>query len=179
MGEVITIAEMKTLIKEEKVKPSDLFSMEALTEDPSVKGFVDASCKEAVAGEYTHRKRIDTKFDADKSDWEKEKEKKDKIIKDLKTKDAKRDAVDLFTSKIKERKLDEKQTKFIESKQADFVPEDPEKLGAEVDKFMDSKIEEFKKTAEIFGHKVETEEEKKEGGGPGKEEEGDVSFIPD
>jgi len=179
MGEVITIAEIKTLIKEEKVKPSDLFSMEALTEDPSVKGFVDASCKEAVGGEYKHRKRIDTKFDAEKEDWEKEKEEKEKEIKKLKSDGAKRDAVDLFAKKTKERKLDEKQTKFIESKQADFVPEDPEKLDKEVDQFMDSKIEEFKKTAEIFGHKVETEEEKKGGGGPGKEEEGDASFIPD
>jgi len=181
MGEVITIAEIKTLIKEEKVKPSDLFSMEALTEDPSVKGFVDASCKEAVAGEYTHRKRIDTKFDSEKEDWEKEKEDKEKEIKKLKSDGAKRDAVDLFEKKIKERKFDEKQTKFIESKQADFVPEDPEKLDKEVDTFMDSKIEEYNKVAGIFGVKTETETEieKKGGGGPGSEEEGDASFIPD
>lgn len=179
MSEVITIAEMKTLIKEEKVKPSDLFGIEVLTDDPSVKSFVAASCKDAVAGEYTHRKRLDTKFDSDKADWEKDKDAKEKEIKDLKAAGAKRDAVDLFTTKIKERKLDEKEIKFIESKQTDFTPEDPEKLDKEVDTFMDSKIEEFKKTAEIFGHKVETEEEKKGGGGPGKEEEGDASHIPD
>ncbi len=137
--EVITVAEMKNLIKEEKIKPSDLFDNDSLTGDPFVKGFVKDAEKAASSGEYAHRKRTDTKFDSDRDDWEKEKKDKDEKIKKLEIKDAKREAVDLFTTKIKERKLDKQQSKFVESKQKDFVPEDTENLNKEVDKFLDNK----------------------------------------
>lgn len=181
-GETITVAEMKTLIKEEKIKPSDLFDNDSLTDDPFVKGFVKDAEKAASSGEYAHRKRTDTKFDDEREDWEKEKKKKDEQIKNLEIKDAKREAVDLFTTKIKERKLDKQQTKFVETKQKDFVPEDIEKLDKEVDKFMDSAVEEFKETAKIFGVKIDKSEEKEEttGSPPGNEEEQEEnSLIPD
>ena len=181
-GETITIAEIKTLIKEEKVKPSDLFDNDSLTEDPFVKGFVKDAEKAASSGEYAHRKRTDTKFDSDREDWEKKDKVKDEEIKKLKVKDAKRDAVDLFAKKIKERKLDKQQSQFIEKKQVDFVPDDLEKLDKEVDTFMDDRVEEFKETAKIFGVKAEkTKEEKEETGSPpGEEEEQEEdSLIPD
>jgi len=176
----ITISDVKDFIKAEKVKPSDLFGLDALTDDPSVKGFVDAERKEASSGEYAHRKRTDTKFDEERENWEKEKKKKDDEIKNLKTEGAKIKAADLFSTKAKERKLDDRQKKFVVAKQKDFMPEDLDNLDKEVDKFMDSKLEEYKKTAEIFGHKTEVKEEIKGGGEPGsEEEEGDASHIPD
>lgn len=183
--EVITIAEMKNLIKEEKIKPSDLFDNDSLTTDPFVKGFVKDAEKAASSGEYAHRKRTDTKFDSERDDWEKKDKKKDDEIKKLKVKDAKRDAVDLFATKIKERKLDKQQSQFVEGKQKDFTPDDIENLDKEVDKFMDGAVEEFKETAKIFGVKTkevkEGEEKEETTGSPAGNEEEDEkdSLIPD
>lgn len=182
--ETITVGEMKSLIKEEGIKPSDLFDNDALTTDPFVKGFVRDAEKAASSGEYAHRKRTDSKFDTERDDWEKEKEKKDEEIKKLKIKDAKRDAVDLFATKIKERKLDKQQSKFVESKQKDFTPEDLENVPKEVDKFLDDRVEEFNETAKIFGVKTEKgkegEEKEETGSPPGNEEEQEEnSLIPD
>lgn len=178
----ITISDVKDFIKAEKTKPSDLFGLGALTDDPSVKGYVDEERKMASSGEYAHRKRTDDKFDEEREKWETEKKGKDEEIKKLKTEGAKIKAVDLFNTKAKERNLDKKQIKFIEVKRDGFEPEDVENLDKEVDKFMDGKLEEYKKTADIFGVKTgETKEEKKPGSEPGseEEEEGDASHIPD
>lgn len=180
MPETITIDEIKKLIKEEKVKPSRLFGMDILAEDPVVKGIVKEEVSNAVTAEYTHRKRVGDRFDDDKEDWEKEKKKIEDENKKLKIETAKIKAVDLFNTKMKERNLDKKQSKFIEAKRSGFEPEDAENLDKEVDKFMDGTLDEFKKTAEIFGHKTETETEKKGGAEAGsEEEEGDASHIPD
>lgn len=183
MPEKITLGEMKDLIKEEKILPSDLFGVESLTGDPLVRGFVDSSLKEMrgkLSGEYDGRKRVE-------ADTEKVKTALEEKDAELKKKDleiAKIKAEGLFVSKAKERKLDKLQNQFIESKRGDFDPKDPESLDKEVDKFMDSTLEEYKKTAELFGHKTkpaEGEEEKKPGSEPGseEEEEGDASHIPD
>ena len=184
-GETITKSEIKDVIKEGGLKPSDLFSNDDLTDDPFVKGFVKDAEKAASSGEYAHRKRTDTKFDTEREDWEKKDKEKDDEIKKLKVKDAKRDAVDLFATKIKERKLDKQQSQFVEKKQKDFTPDDIENLDKEVDKFMDGAVEEFKETAKIFGVKTEKtkegEEEKEITGSPpgSEEEEEENPFIPD
>ena len=182
--EVITIAEMKNLIKEEKIQPSDLFDNDSLTNDVFVKGYVKVMVKEGTTGEYVRGRKKEEGFDKKSEDWEKEKEEKDDKIKKLEIKGAKRDAVDLFAAKIKERKLDKRQSQFVEKKQKDFEPEDIENLDKEVDKFMDSAVEEFKETAEIFGVKTEKskEEEKEEttGSPAGNEEEEEAnSLIPE
>lgn len=188
MGETITLGEMKDVIKEGNLSPSDLFGVEALTADPLVKGFVDSSLKELkgkLKGEFEARKRVEGEHETTETETDKEKKALVEENKKLKIETAKIMSKDLFSTKSKERKLDDKQNQFIESKQADFVPEDPEQLDKEVDKFMDEKIEEYKKTAEIFGVKVEVPEgeEKKEtpGSPPGNETEaeGDASHIPD
>ncbi len=186
MPDTITVDEMKTLIKEEKIKPSRLFGMDDLAEDPVVKGIA----KEAIQVELIHRKRLSSRFEEvdgdrekEKKDWEKEKKGKDDEIKQLKIKDAKRDSVDLFTTKIKERKLDKQQAAFIEKERDKFEPDDIEKLDKEVDTFMDHAVEEYKKTAKIFGVKTEKSKEGEEdetGSPPGDEgEQEENSLIPD
>ena len=182
MPETITIDEIKKLIGEEGISPSEIFGRDALIDDPIVKGYVTEERKMASSGEYAHRKRTDEKFDKDKKEWDDEKKEKDDEIKKLKTKDAKRDAVDLFDKKIKERKLDDKQSKYIKAKQDDFLPEDLEAIDKEVDKFMDDKLEKYKEDAKIFGH--ETDEPKKNepkgGGEPGEDGSSeDDDLIPD
>ena len=182
MPETITIGEIKKLIEQEGISPSDIFGRDSLIDDPIVKGYVDEERKMASSGEYAHRKRTDAKFDEEKKDWEKDKTEKDEEIKKLKVEGAKRDATELFSSKIKERKLDKPQSEFLKSKQGDFSPEDLEALDKEVDKFMDAKLEEFKETAKIFGHKTEEPKggEPKGGGEPGEGGSGeDNELIPD
>lgn len=183
MPEKITRDEIKALIKEEKVLPSDWFGVEALTGDPLVRGFVDSSLKELrgkLSGEYDGRKRVEKDVDKTRTELEE----KDAELKKKDLEIAKIKSGGLFASKAKERKLDKLQNQFIEAKRGGFEPEDPESLDKEVDKFMDSTLEEYKKTAELFGHKTkpaEGEEEKKPGSEPGseEEEEGDASHIPD
>lgn len=184
MAEKITLGEIKELIKAEKVSPSDLFGVEDLTTDPLVKGFVDSTVKELkskLSGEYEARKRVEKDMDKSKDETTDEMKEKDEEIKRLKIEGAKRDATELFSSKIKERKLDKQQEAFLKSKQGNFLPEDPEKLDKEVDGFMDTKLEEYKETAKIFGHKIEeTKDEPKGGGEPGKGgSEEDNELIPD
>jgi len=183
--ETITVDEMRTLIKEEKIKPSKLFGIDDLAEDPIVKGI----SKEAIQSELTHRKRLSSRFEEvdedrekEKVEWEKEKKEKDDEIKKLKIEGAKRDATELFSSKIKERKVDKQQEAFLKSKQGDFTPEDPEKLDKEVDAFMDKNVEEYNATAKIFGHKTKGKEgdEPKGGGEPGEGGETEENeLIPD
>jgi len=185
MSETITIDEMRALIKEEKIKPNRLFGIEALAEDPVVKGIT----KEAIQTELVHRKRLSTRFEEvdedrekDKVGWEKEKKKLEDAIKVLKIEGTKIKAADLFSAKAKERKLDDKQIKFIEARRDNFMPEDLDNTDKEVDKFMDNALDDYKKTAEIFGQKVEIKKEKDETGGTGagSEEDGeDTSYIPD
>lgn len=181
-GDTITKSEIQDVIKEGGLKPSDLFSNDALTDDPFIKGYVADERKSASSGEYAHRKRTDDKFDTDRKKWDDEKKKLEDENKNLKTEGAKVKASDLFVSKMKERKLDKQQVKFVESKQKDFSPEDLESLDKEVDKFLDTAVEDYKETAKIFGVKAEkgTEDEDKSGSPPGEEEDGaDNSMIPD
>jgi len=185
MAEKITLGEIKEIIKAEKVSPSDLFGVEDLTTDPLVQGFVDSTVKELkskLSGEYEARKRVEKDGNKDKDETTEEMEKKDAEIKKLKIEGAKRDATELFSSKMKERKLDKQQAAFVESKQGNFLPEDPEKLDKEVDAFLDKNVEEYKATAKIFGQKVEKpkDDEPKGGGEPGEGGSGeDNELIPD
>jgi len=181
MPDTITIGEVKKLIEEEGISPSEIFGRDSLIDDPIVKGYVEEARKMASSGEYAHRKRTDEKFDESREEWEKEKEKKDEEIKKLKIEGGKRDATELFSSKIKERKVDKQQEAFLKSKQGDFLPEDLENLDKEVDKFMDTKLEEYKETAKIFGHKTDEKKDETKGGGePGEGGSSeDDELIPD
>ena len=181
--EKITLGEIKEIIKAEKVSPSDLFGVEDLTTDPIVKGFVDSTVKELkgkLSGEYEARKRVEKDVGKEKDETSDEIKEKDDEIKELKIEGAKRDATELFSSKIKERKVDKQQEAFLKSKQSDFTPEDPEALDKEVDKFMDVKLDEYKETAKIFGHKVEEKKEETKGGSePIETGSSEDDLIPD
>ena len=177
----ITISEVKDFIKAEKVQPNDVFGRDQLIDDPIVKGFVEAEKKEASTGEYAHRKRTDEAFDKARTDWEAKEARFKEEAKRLKTENSKTKAKDLFTSKAKERKLSDAQIKFIEMKrEKDFNPEDPDKLDAEVNKFIDTGLEDFKATAEIFGKTKEAEADD-DLSNPNNEDTGgvDASIIPD
>lgn len=179
--ETMTLEEIKEFIKTEGLDPSEIFGQEQILEDPVVKGFMKAEVKETKAGEYNARQRNQAEYEIKTTKLEAEKKKLADENKTLKTEGAKTKATGLFDTKAKERKLDEKQVKFIEMKRSTFVPEDLENVDKEVDKFMDTALEDYKKTAsEIFGIK----EEKKEatdltpGGEPGEEGVENADLLP-
>lgn len=188
MPEKITLGEMKELIKEEKILPSDLFGVEDLTGDPLVRGYLDSSVKQLkgkLSGEFEARKRIEKGTEHKEETWEEQKKKLEDENKLLKIESATTKAAELFGKKAKERKLDDKQIKFIKAKEESFTLEDPEKLETEVDKFMDTMLDEYKETAKIFGHKIKEEpkeeEEEPKGGAESVEtgSEDENPLIPD
>jgi hypothetical protein len=155
-GEVdkITIDEIRTIIKDDSISPSDLFGRDALTDDPVVKGYVKAEVQQATAGEFSHRKREEKTFDEKKAEYEtKIKDKDDEIIK-LKKATATTKVGDLFKAEKDKRELDEKQEKFIDANLKKFEVSDPDKIEEEFSKFLDNQIDDFKTVSEVFGHKV-------------------------
>jgi len=164
-GGNMTIDEIKQFIRAEKIQPSDVFTVDQLTEDPSVKGFVDAERKQASSGEYAHRKRTDEKFDKERDKWNKEKETKDEEIKTLKIENAKTKIGDMFEKMKKDRDLSEKQIKYIEPKLTKFEPEKIEDMEKELDKHVDDLIDEFKTISkDVFGEEIKEEDKDKKGG---------------
>lgn len=167
--QVITKDQIRQLILAEKIQPSDLFGVEALTSDPAVKGFVETEKRSAVAGEYAHRKRTEEGFDKTRAELEKKLQEREAEIGSFKKEAAKLKVGDLFAKKRQERKLDERQAKFVEKQLAKFDPKDPDKLEAELDSYLDAQVDEYGKLAkEIFGieDKPEGENGKDMGAGP-------------
>jgi len=178
MPETVTISQIKDLIKEEKIQPSTLFGRDQLIDDPFVKGYVEEERKAAGAGEYAHRKRTDEKFDEERKKWEEEKKVLADQIGTMKKEGAKVKASDIFTTKIKERNLNEKQKAFVKAEIPYFEVEDVEKLEKEVDDFLDNSLKDYKEKAKIFGE-AEPEPEPKPGSEPSDGGSGSADHIPD
>lgn len=176
-GNMPTLEEIKKFVGEEGISPSEIFGRDSLVDDPVIKGYVDEQRKMASSGEFAHRKRTDEAFDKARKEWEEKEKKFQDEVNGLKIEGAKVKAADLFGTKIKERKLDDKQTKFIKAKQEGFAPKEVDNLEKEVDKFLDDTLEDYKNTAKIFGHKEP--EEKKGGGEPGEGGSDENELIPD
>ena len=181
----ITVNEVRSLIKAEGYVPSDFFGMGELTKDPMVAEYIEKAEERFEKSLISRKKRINEGFDETKEKLEenhkKVLEEKDLKIKKLILESSKTKAKDLFTSKAKERKLSDAQIKFIEMKrEKDFNPEDPDKLDSEVNRFIDTGLEDFKATAEIFGKTKEAEADD-DLSNPNTEPSGgvDASIIPD
>ena len=178
----MNIADIREAIKAENLKPSDIFGLGELTKDPMVTEAIEEEKSKAITGEYKNRKRDSEGFDKTKEKLEtdhlKEMQEKDKRIKELLTETLKTKSTELFDSKIKERKLSDKAAKYVLiQKEKRFNPEDADKLNKDVDDFIDSEVDDFKKISE---EKVETEEKKTPGGEPSVEgDDSDFAMVPD
>ena len=174
-GEVrMTLKEIKAAIEEGRIQVDELYSMDEIGKNKTIQDHFQET------GNIKRYERLEKKFEQDEKKWGTEKDKYEAKIKELGVEGAKVRANDLFGKKAKDRKLDDKQVKFITAKQPAFIPEDVESLDKEVDKFMDDTLDEYKLNAEIFGEKTEGNTENKGGGEPGDENtEGDASYIPD
>ena len=147
-----TIEDVKAFLKAEKVVPSDLFGAERLAEDPAVKGLVESETRRAVAGEYAHRKRTEEGFDKTKAELEKKLQDKDAELGRLKVESAKARVAPLFEKQRADRKLDEKQVKFIQARLERFVPKSAEDIEKELNAYLDSEVDEYGRLAkEVFG----------------------------
>ena len=171
--------EIITYCKENKIHPSDIFGKDELTADPVIVGYVKAERQEASGGEWSHRKRTEddltkaqTKFDDEKKTLQAE-------IDTLKTAGATTKASELFEKKIKDRKLDDKQAEYIKSKQEDFKVQEVENVEKEVDTFIDTGLDGYKKDAKIFGVEVKDEADLTPGSEPNSEgDKGNPDLMP-
>lgn len=151
MPDVVTIGQIRDLIKAEKVKPSDLFGAETLADDPSVKGLVESETKRAVAGEYAHRKRTEEGFDKTKEELEKKLKERETELGTLRLETAKGKAKTLYEAQKATRKLTPKQAAFIEGRLDRFAPKKVEEVDKEFNFYLDSEIDEFGKVAKLLG----------------------------
>lgn len=168
MSDVVTLDQVRDLIKSEKLRPSDLFGTETLTADPVVKGFADDRVKERIGAEFARRKEAEEKLGKIEDDKKKELEKLQVENKKLKTSAAKSQLGTLLDKQRETRKLDERQVKYIQNRMQKFNPENPDELEKEFDKYLDSEIEEYKKLAkDVFGIESDNnnDKDKKKPGG--------------
>lgn len=155
--EKITLDELKTLVKEEKVKPSDIFTSEQLAEDSFVKGFADSKVQERIGQEFQHRRKTEEKLTVKETEWADEKKKLEEKITDLTKKASSSQVQTLFEQAKEKRELSEQQTKFIEKRLKTFTPENLDTIEKDLDKHLDSELDEFKEYAKTFGIEDETE----------------------
>lgn len=159
--EKMTVDEIKKLIQQEGIIPSELFTKNELVADPIIDEHIK---KEKNRAGFSGRKEGNGKV----SELEKETENKiSKLEKELnkeRIKNIKRDASDSLKNKMeKERKLDETQMKFIEIDFEDkFNIEDPDKVDKELDSYIDARLKEFDRNLELFGLKNDDGKSKEE-----------------
>lgn len=169
-GEMET-EEIKEFIKERKLKPSDIFGIDALAEDDVVVGILESEKKRATSGEYAHRKRDEEKAAKEKKDLE---DKLAEAEKKLKTKDleiAKAKVGPLLEKAAEARKFDERQRKFVSSRIERFAPKSAETIEADLAAHLDAEVDELKKVTELLG--LEGGDDKRKGGGePGTGDKG-------
>lgn len=165
---VITKEQIRNLILAEKIRPSDLFGVEVLTEDPAVKGYVEEQKRSATAGEYAHRKRTEEGFDKARKELDDQLKAKDDEIGKYRMEAAKLKVGDLFATERTKRQLNERQAKFVEKQISKFTPAKIEDLEKEFGSFMDAKIDEERVLAkDVYGiedNKDTKSKDKKSGG---------------
>jgi hypothetical protein len=153
--EGLTAEDIREFLKTAKgVKPSDFFGMEALSEDPAVKGFIETERRRASSSEFADKKRLEETWVKEKKEMT---EKLETATKSITAKDgeiALTKVPGLFDKEATDRKLTEQQKKFIQNRLGTFKATAPDKTEAELKAHIDKELGEFKTTAELFGIKI-------------------------
>jgi ribosomal protein L29 len=176
MPDVVTIDQIRDLIKAEKVKPSDLFGAETLADDPSVKGLIETDNRRAVSGEYAHRKRDEEGFNKTKAELEKQLNDLKAEANTLRIATATGKVRPLYDAQKATRKLTDKQAAFIEGRLEKFKPTKPEDVEKEFNFYLDSEVDEFGKIAKLMGIEEKPIEAKGGGTGPEDKPAGDATL---
>lgn len=168
------LEEIKAAIKEGKYKLSDVFSKEEIQESEV---FL-ALKKEA----HEHARRVEKKLGEERDKIEKLTEENEKMtgqLKELQTVASRSKASDLFNAAKTDRKLTEQQQKFIEKNLSSFSSQEKEdvKVKDDFNRFVDAQLKSFKEFADIYGVKVDDQNNKdsnqnKGGSGSGDNKDG-------
>lgn len=152
----LTLEDVRAFLTQEKAKPSDLFSADALAADPII-----AAMKEKSPSNFEFARMRRELGDAEKKLADIEREKttlSDKVkaqdveISAGRLATAKQKAAQLFEAQKTSRKLDDRQSKFIQKRLDRFTPTKPEELEKEFNSYLDSEIDEYGKIAkDVFG----------------------------
>ena len=165
-GDIMTLDEIKTAIKEGRYRLSDVFGDDEISKDSSVLRIVRGETQ----AEFEHRTRTDKKFDEERAKWEKEKKALEDQVKTADQKGLKSEAGEKLKDIISQRKLDEKQVKFVQKDFPKFAPTTGDALIKDLNKFVDDQLTEYDQAAELFGVKGDGKGKVNAGVGAGKAE---------
>jgi hypothetical protein len=148
----LTLEDVRAFLKTEKVKPSDIFPMEEMAADPVVRGLAEDRVKERIAGEFARRKEAEEKLEKIEKGAADKESAFTRQITDLRIAAAKSQVGPMFEKQRTSRKLDDRQTKFIQNRLARFTPSKPEDIDKEFEAYLDAEVDEYGKIArEVFG----------------------------
>lgn len=153
MGDiVVTREQIKDVIKAEGLKPSDLFDMDSLGSDPTVRGYADDLVKERIGRTWREKKEAEEQLEKLRAQADKEKSELQQQITGLKLNSAKAQLGSLLDKQKAERKLDDRQMKFVQNRLERFAPKNPDDLEKEFATFLDAEVDEYKRLAkDVFG----------------------------
>lgn len=173
----LTITEVRDFIRSEKLNPSDIFGLEALTGDPLITKHLDSELKEKKSGDWYHRKRDEDKHEKEvndlteahkkeKSDLEKERDEARKLVLT--------GQIPVLVEKIKkERELSENQAVFIDRAVKKFsTSEKLEDLEKDLNTFFDDQIKEHQELGEAVYGVAKKDPDPKKGDGDGNGDKG-------
>jgi len=158
----MTKEEIRQAIRDLKLNPSDLFGSKEMSDDPIVQEVI----REKRRNEEGFEGRQSAKLEGQVKQLEQEKKdlqaKLDTYGKSL----LKTRAAEAIKPAIEKRKLDEKQAAFVLKNAAKFTPASEESLAGDLDKFLDTQLDELKAFHELYG--IKPGETGKAGVGAGK-----------
>jgi hypothetical protein len=145
----MTKDELRQAIRDAKLSPSDLFGPKEMSDDSLVQEVI----REKRRNEEGFETRQSAKLEAEKAKLEQEKQalqaKLDAASRGL----LKTRAAEALKPAIEKRKLDEKQAAFVLKHADKFDPKSEETLAGDLDKFLDTQLDELKAFHELYGIK--------------------------
>jgi hypothetical protein len=162
----MTKDEIKAEVAKSKLKPSDLFSLDDLKAD----SVVETHIREEKHNVYEQNKRLEKDLDEAREKNIKVQEKYDRDLKEMQKQTVATQKSTVFKKIATERKLDEKQSAYLETAlgRLETKATDDASLQDELNKFIDTGLDEYKRVAGIFGIKLDT-------GGDGGNGNGDAN----
>ncbi|OGD20332.1 MAG: hypothetical protein A2Y70_02005 [Candidatus Aminicenantes bacterium RBG_13_64_14] len=155
-----TAEEIKQLIREAGLQVSDLFGIGEITADPAIKEQMrEKNASPEIYYEMREMKRELAESGKRLAEAQKENAKlvekastQEAAIKAGQIEGAKGRVASLFEKAKAERKLEERQSKFIAARLARFVPQKPEEVEKEFNAYLDGEVDEEKRLAkDVYG----------------------------
>ena len=156
----MTLEELKNAIQEAKLTPTDIFDMEAILANSLVSEQIKEKIKNAKGYDYRKTESlVEEKAALQKQvdDATAKIKLHEETVKTLKLETAKTKISSLFDTQKTERKLDERQSKFIQNRLGGFTPQKVEDLEKELNGYLDAELKEYATYAkDVFGIEVKT-----------------------